>query len=270
VGNNLSLLRSGVPWRNKFGWQIKPLPPSLWFLLLVLLGSFFGSSPAKGCNAILPVSGSRVPFAIDDFDGDLHPGVATVQSVSSNSSHTIDEVQLELNAGGPQYIHLVGPAGGPRIVARDVNGDDIPDLLISSAWRGEPHAVFLNEGRPAFSFVDPSTFPRAFITCDNTLNGNLRPRRTVWQYARSRLSEIFQDRGTSCILAPRPLASFLCVSARPGSLYQQLSAASRALCIVAAQPARFAAPFDWRLVWVHESSGALQRLGHSNEVRTFC
>jgi len=49
--------------------RINPLPTWLRFCLLVLLGSFFGSIPAQASSLALPVSGTRLPFAVDDFDG---------------------------------------------------------------------------------------------------------------------------------------------------------------------------------------------------------
>jgi FG-GAP-like repeat len=178
----VNLLLSGLPWRSKLARRIDPLPTWLHFCLLVLLGSFFGSIPAQASSVILPVSGSRLPFAVDDFDGDLHPDVATVQQVSNNSSNTITiyKVQLELSAAGRQSIQLVGPAGGLRIVARDVNGDGVPDIVVSAAWREEPLAFLLSDGRGAFSLAEPSSFPGASGRSENTLNCNLpRPTDTV-------------------------------------------------------------------------------------------
>src|ERR1700682_4115252 len=164
-----------VPWRSKLVRRIIPLPAALRVCLLVLVGSFFGSIPARGSNVSLPVSGSRLPFAIDDFDGDRRPDLASVQPVSRNSSGTIYRVQFQLSAAGPQSIHLVGPSGGLRIATRDVNGDDFPDVIVSSAWRDEPLAVLVNDGRGAFSLADPTSFPRAFGGSGKTLSGKLPP-----------------------------------------------------------------------------------------------
>lgn len=164
-----------MPWRSKLTRRIIPLPAALRVCLLVLVGSFFGSIPAQASNVSLPVSGPRLPFAIDDFDGDHQPDLASVQPVSNNSSGTIYRVQFQLSAVGQQSIHLVGPSGGLRIVSRDVNGDDIPDLIVSSAWREEPLAVLVNDGRGAFSLADPSSFPKASGGSGKTLNATSPP-----------------------------------------------------------------------------------------------
>jgi len=166
-----------VPWRSKLARRIIPLPVALRVCLLVLVGSFFAGIPAQAqaSNVSLPVSGSRLAFAIDDFDGDLRPDLASVQPVSKNSSGTIYRVQFQLSAAGQQSIHLVGPSGGVRIATRDVNGDDFPDVIVSSAWREEPLAVLVNDGRGAFSLTDPTSFPRAFGGSGKALNAKLPP-----------------------------------------------------------------------------------------------
>ena len=168
---------SDVPWWNKLARQIIPLSAALRVCLLALVGSFFAGIPAQAqaSNVSLPVSGSRLPFAIDDFDGDRRPDLASVQPVSKNSSGTIYRVQFQLSAAGPQSIHLVGPSGGLRIATRDVNGDDFPDVIVSSAWRDEPLAVLVNDGRGAFSLADPTSFPRAFGGSGKTLSSKLPP-----------------------------------------------------------------------------------------------
>ena len=173
---------SDVPWRSKLARRIIPLPVALRVCLLVLVGSFFAGIPAQAqaSNVSLPVSGSRLAFAIDDFDGDLRPDLASVQSVSNNSSGTIYRVQFQLSAAGQQSIPLVGPSGGLRIATRDVNGDDFPDVIVSSAWREEPLAVLVNDGRGAFSLTDPTSFPRAFGGSGKALNAKLpQPTDTV-------------------------------------------------------------------------------------------
>lgn len=96
-------------------------------------------------------------FAIDDFDGDLAPDIASVQSVSSDSSGSNYVVQLRFGSGERRSICLAAHGRDVRIVARDVNGDRIPDLIISSAWTDEPYVVLINEGNGAFSLVDPSS-----------------------------------------------------------------------------------------------------------------
>ena len=169
------MVPSDVPWRTKLARRIIALPAALRVCLLVLVGSFFGSIPAQASNVSLPVSGPRLPFAIDDFDGDHRPDLASIQQVSNNSSGTIYRVQFQLSAAGPQSIHLVGPSGGLRITTGDVNGDDIPDLIVSSAWREETLAVLVNDGRGAFSLADPASFPRTSGGSGKTLTATSPP-----------------------------------------------------------------------------------------------
>ena len=96
-------------------------------------------------------------FAIDDCDGDRVPDVASVQSVSSNLPGTNYIVQLQFGSAKRRSICLTAHWGDVRIVPRDVNGDRIPDLIITSAWTEEPYGVLINDGKGSFSRVDPSS-----------------------------------------------------------------------------------------------------------------
>jgi hypothetical protein len=162
-----------VPWRTKLARRLIPLPAALRVCLLVLFGSFFGSIPVQASNVSLPLSGPRLNFAIADFDGDGRPNLAIVQPGSNSSALTIYRIQVQRDDGGLQSIDLVGPSGGMRIAAGDVNEDGIPDLIVSLAWRQEPFAVLLNDGHAVFSKADPSAFPRASNGSETTLNSNL-------------------------------------------------------------------------------------------------
>jgi hypothetical protein len=101
-------------------------------------------------------------FAVADLDGDLRPDLATVQAGSNIVGGTSYRIQLHLSTVGQQTVQLVGPAGGLRIEARDVNGDDAVDLVLTTAWLGRPVAILLNDGRGSFSRVEPAAFPGAF------------------------------------------------------------------------------------------------------------
>lgn len=134
----------------------------LFVCLLVLLGLLRGGGTARSNDSNAFVAGHGLPpamdpFAIDDFDGDLAPDIASVQPISSNSSGTSYLIQLQFGSGKRLSISLTAPWGDVRIVARDVNGDRIPDLIISSARTEEPYAVLINDGNGAFSRVDPSS-----------------------------------------------------------------------------------------------------------------
>lgn len=207
MGNNVTFLLSSVPWRSKLARWIKPAPASLRFLMLVLLGSFFGSAPAQASNVVLPASGSRVPFAIDDFDGDGIPNLAIIQLGSNSSSGpslSSYKVQVQLGDGGLRSIDLLAPSGGLRIAARDVNGDGAPDIIVSLAWEDRRIAVLLNDGRANFSVTDPTSFPCASGGKGNTLNGFSPGRADT--VARRPQSPVGDFSGSQYLLHPRPAA----------------------------------------------------------------
>ena len=134
----------------------------LFVCLLAVLSILIGGGTTRSNNSSVFVARYRLPaaidpFAIDDFDGDLAPDVASVQPVSSNSSGTNYIIQLQFGSGKKRSICLTAPWGDVQIVARYVNGDRIPDLIISSAWTEGPYAVLINGGNGTFSTVDPSS-----------------------------------------------------------------------------------------------------------------
>lgn len=193
-----------MSWRKQISRRTNTLHPSMRVCLLVLFGSFFGSTAAQAIDADVLVTGSGLSFAIADFDGDLRPDLAVVQSVSDSFSVTSYRVQIQLSAGGRQSIYLAEPWGGLRIAARDVNGDRIPDLIVSSASREEPLAVLLNDGRGAFSLANPSSFPRASGKSEKPLTCEL-PRLTD-TVATPPQSSVPDFSGAKYLLHPRPAA----------------------------------------------------------------
>jgi hypothetical protein len=132
------------------------------FLLVFALASL----PAHANNATnIPrpsVVGPGSQFAIADFDGDLHPDLASIDSSATVSGSANYRIQLRLSSAGPQSIQLVAPGGGLVIEARDVNGDDAVDLVLATAWRRQPVAILLNDGHGGFTRAEPDAFPAAF------------------------------------------------------------------------------------------------------------
>jgi hypothetical protein len=136
-----------------------------WLSLLLLLGiSPSSKAGVTGIQQSVPVAsfGTGPQFAIADFDGDVRPDLASIQSGVNNSGTTNYWIELQLSTVGQQAIQLFAPAGGLRIEARDVNGDHSVDLVLATAWFRRPVAILLNDGHGVFSHVEPTTFPEAF------------------------------------------------------------------------------------------------------------
>jgi hypothetical protein len=103
-----------------------------------------------------------VEFAIADLDGDLRPDLAYIETGRSDVALTDYWIQLQPTTAQWQTILVVAPAGGLEIVARDVNGDHAPDLVLTTRWLKKPVTILLNDGHGIFSQVDPKSFPQAF------------------------------------------------------------------------------------------------------------
>jgi hypothetical protein len=114
--------------------------------------------PAEDRRAAAPVWTSHI--AIADFDGDLRPDVATVESGSA-WARTSYRIRFELSTGAAESIGVTAAAGGLQIWTQDVNGDSFPDLMISTKWLHEPVAILLNDGHGKFTVATPGAFPRA-------------------------------------------------------------------------------------------------------------
>jgi hypothetical protein len=117
--------------------------------------------------------GPGLQFALADFDGDHRPDLVGVQAGQGNVVRTNYWIQLQLSAAGQQTISLVAPSGGLQIAARDVNGDQIPDLILTTTWLGQPVAIFINDGHGTFTRAEPSAFPEAFRKSPILWNGEV-------------------------------------------------------------------------------------------------
>jgi hypothetical protein len=110
-------------------------------------------------------------FAIEDFDGDSRPDIATVQDGRSVAVGNHYWISFELSTGGSQNIDLAAPSGGLDISSRDVNGDDFVDVVVTATGTNRPVAVLLNDGAGSFTASDPSAFPGAFRKSTNFWSG---------------------------------------------------------------------------------------------------
>lgn len=148
-------------WRRTARRTLPLLPPSyLSICLFVSLVSILSNTSVWAYGeGSLPVPGSTI--AIADFNGDLRLDLATVHCDPGSASLTHYRLEVRFAAGGRQTIPLLGPWGGLRIAARDVNGDKSPDIVVSSAWQDRPLVVLLNDGHGVFSLADPASYPAA-------------------------------------------------------------------------------------------------------------
>jgi hypothetical protein len=133
-------------------------------LLLLFLGLVGGSAAANTDvqKAHDTSVGPGLPFAIADFDGDLRPDLASVQTGRSDFSRSDYWIELRLTTAGHQSIQVVAPIGGLQVSARDVNGDHAVDLVLTTALLRQPVAILLNDGHGKFTRAAPNDFPGAF------------------------------------------------------------------------------------------------------------
>lgn len=133
-------------------------------ILCVIAGMAGQADAANTSTRHLPASsqGSGYNFTIADFDGDQKPDLATVEVQKSSSSRTtLYSIRFQLTAGVAQVFGVTAPSGGLQIVARDVNGDNSLDVLVTTVLQHEQVAVLLNDGHGKFRLADPSGFPAA-------------------------------------------------------------------------------------------------------------
>lgn len=98
-------------------------------------------------------------FVIADFDGDQIPDFATVYVDQSYIKVTEYSIHLQLSHGPDSSIGLVAPSGGLRLFSRDVNGDDILDVVVRTALDSNLVAVLINDGHGKFTVAKPEMFP---------------------------------------------------------------------------------------------------------------
>ena len=140
-------------------------------LSFLLLGLAWGGTAVRAHAENLSATslGPGPTFAIADFDGDRRPDFASIQAGRNGSVSSDYSIQIYLSELGRRSIDLVAPIGGLLIEARDVDGDHTVDLVVSTAWRKQPVAVFLNHGHGIFSRAEVAAFPGAFRDCNTNL-----------------------------------------------------------------------------------------------------
>ena len=143
-----------------------------WVVLLLICAVFCFATRGTGLGAqktsIFARGSAAAHFAIADFDGDNRPDLATVETGLIGASHARYWIGFRMSAGARQMIGVNGPVGGLEIASRDVNGDNIIDLVVSAAWLKSPVAVLVNDGHGNFTVRDPAAFSIALTNPDWT------------------------------------------------------------------------------------------------------
>ena len=160
---------------DDYGCAPRSLCP--WICLLLLFGvSCVGRANATDLqNGPVAAVGPGSQYTIADFDGDLRPDSASIESATNSLGRTSYRIELRLSEVGRQSIQVVAPTGGLQIEARDVNGDHTVDLVLSTAWFRQPVAIFLNDGHGNFSRAEPSAFPGAFSRSNRSWGSTSSP-----------------------------------------------------------------------------------------------
>jgi hypothetical protein len=169
-----------------------PSNRSVWTLVRVALlflsvaaacGNTANAAPAPPQGAPASSAVATSPFAIADFDGDSQPDLATVQAGGSETRYWI---RFQLSTGSRAAVGISGPAGGLEIASRDVNGDKILDLVVTTAWLRQPVAVLLNDGHGNFTLSSPARFSSAIWGTENSWDLGSAPLNVVAVAALSR------------------------------------------------------------------------------------
>lgn len=128
-------------------------------LAIIAFALSFCTRAASAVPPSTSSAGLTSHFVIADFDGDRQPDFATVEIQNGSSSDCARySIRFRLTAGAAQSFGVSAPVGGLQIVARDVNGDNALDLLVSTAWLHKQVAVLLNDGHGNFTLAKPDAF----------------------------------------------------------------------------------------------------------------
>ncbi|HTZ45995.1 MAG TPA: VCBS repeat-containing protein [Verrucomicrobiae bacterium] len=134
------------------------------FVLVCLLLFGIGRSSVASAgqqSAAVPHSGLNGPrFLFADFDGDRIPDLAQVESQNQRSARNNYRIHVKLSAGVESAIGVSGPDGGLRVAARDVNGDEALDLIVTSNLDASFVEVLLNDGHGNFTVAEGNEFAR--------------------------------------------------------------------------------------------------------------
>ena len=128
-------------------------------------------------------------FAIADFDGDLQPDLAMVRVARDGAPFAEYFVDLKFSTGTREPIGILGPAGGLEITPKDVNGDKLTDLVVTSQFDAKFLAVFLNDGKGNFRQAERSEIPQLASDCSRRLRPPEESPAVQFVLGRARISD---------------------------------------------------------------------------------
>lgn len=118
---------------------------------------------------------AKIEFVLADFDGDREPDLALVEMGNLRSARTNYSIRLHFTARAESLIGVDGPIGGLRVAARDVNGNDNLDLILTSNLDTHFVTILLNDGHGNFSAAAPGAYPEVENEVAAVLNGPAGP-----------------------------------------------------------------------------------------------
>lgn len=147
----------------------------IWVAIGILLSCSYNETPPLLSGITLQAQHHDIRFVLADLDGDRKPDLALVETQGGRAANTSYSIHIKLSAGAESAIGLKGPMGGLRVAARDVNGDDYLDLVVTSNLDVHFIQVLLNDGRGNFSAAQPSEYARLQTEDTGALDGPVGP-----------------------------------------------------------------------------------------------
>jgi hypothetical protein len=116
--------------------------------------------------------------------------LALVELQSQSSQATNYSIRLQFSRGMESAIGIRAPFGGLRVAARDVNGDDNLDLILTSNLDSSFVEVLLNDGHGNFTVASADVLEKE-AQSENAMKGPGAPQadRASFVLARSSMEE---------------------------------------------------------------------------------